>query len=341
MTTTARLGVGIIGLGVGEQHARAFSAHPDCRVAALCDMDGARLNDVARQYPGAACYSRAEDLIIDPAVEIVSIASNDDHHSAQIIRALRLGKHVFAEKPLCLNRHELREIVSVWREARGPRLTTNTVLRRSPRFQWLKHAITAGHLGTVFCIEGDYVYGRLPKLTSGWRGAIPGYSVMLGGGIHIVDLALWLSNARPAQVTAYGSALGSSHTKFRGNDLVLALLQFENGLIAKIGANFASVYPHFHRLVVHGTEATFENLPPAVSPSARLWQARDGGPPPSAVEAAYPGVGKGDLVPAFVEAILGRGIPDVREEEAFACVATCLAIDQSLAQGRAVEVVYE
>ncbi len=340
-TAKAQLGVGIIGLGVGEQHARAFSAHPESRIAALCDMDSSRLGDVARLYPHAACYSRAEDLIGDRAVQIVSVASNDDHHGEQIIRALRLGKHVFAEKPLCLDRDQLRGIVSVWREARTPRLTTNAVLRRSPRFQWLKEAITAGRLGTVFCIEGDYVYGRLPKLTAGWRGAIPGYSVMLGGGIHIVDLALWLSDARPVQVTAYGSGLGSSHTKFRGTDLVLALLQFENGLIAKIGANFASVYPHFHRLVVHGTEATFENLPPAVSPSARLWQARDGGPPPLVVDAAYPGVGKGDLVPAFVEAILGRGTPDVPEEEAFACVATCLAIEQSLAQGRPVEVVYE
>jgi predicted dehydrogenase len=156
-----------------------------------------------------------------------------------------------------------------------------------------------------------------------------------------VDLALWLTDARPVEVMAYGSALGSSHTSFRGNDLVLALLRFENGLIAKIGANFASVYPHFHRFVVHGTEATFENLPPAVSPSARLWEARDGGPPPSAVDAPYPAVGKGDLVPAFVEAVLGRGTPDVREEEVFNCVATCLAIERSLAQGGAVEVEYE
>jgi len=339
--TATQLGVGVIGLGVGGQHARAFSAHPECRIAALCDIDAEKLSRIVQLFPQAKGYSNAEDLIVDPAVHIVAVASNDDDHCEQIVRALRSGKHVFAEKPLCLDRDGLRQIVNAWRQARGARLTTNTVLRRSPRFRWLKEAIGAGRLGTVFCIEGDYVYGRLSKLTSGWRGQIPGYSVMLGGGIHIVDLALWLSDARPVEVMAYGSALGSSHTSFRGTDLVLSLLRFENGLIAKIGAIFASVYPHFHRLVVHGTEATFENLPAAVSSSARLWQGRDGGPPPSAVEAPYPAVGKGDLVPAFVEAILGRGTPDVSEEEAFACVATCLAIERSLALGGAAAVEYE
>jgi predicted dehydrogenase len=330
---TARLGVGVIGLGVGEQHARAFAAHPDCELVALCDMNAAKLNQVAAAFPGARRYARAADLIDDPGVRIVSVASNDDHHAEQIVRALRLGKHVFAEKPLCLKRGDLREIVRAWREARGARLTTNTLLRRSPRFRWLKDAIGAGRLGKVYCIEGDYVYGRLHKLTSGWRSEIPDYSVMLGGGIHVVDLALWLSESRPVEAVAYGSSLGSAHTAFRGTDLALALLRFENGVLARIGANFASVYPHFHRVVVHGTEATFENLPAAVSPTARLWQARDGGPPPEEVDSPYPAVQKGALVPAFVDAVTGRGAADVTEEDVFACVATCLAIEQSMQEG--------
>jgi predicted dehydrogenase len=339
--TTIQLGVGVIGLGVGAQHARAFAAHPACQIAALCDMNAAKLDEVARLYPATKRYTRGEDLIDDPAVRVVSIAGNDDDHAHQIVRALRQGKHVFAEKPLCLNRDQLQEIVATWRQARGPRLSTNTLLRRSPRFQWLKQAITAGRLGTVYCVESDYVYGRLQKLTSGWRGRIPGYSVMLGGGVHVVDLLLWLAEERPIEVVAYGGNLGSAGTSFRGTDLVLALLRFESGLVGKVGANFASVYPHFHRLIVYGTEATFENLPAAVSSSARLWEGRDGGPPPAAIDEAYPGVGKGDLIPAFVEAALGRGEPDVPENQVFACVATCLAIDQSVAERRPIKVEYQ
>lgn len=335
------IGVGVIGMGVGEQHAHAFAAHPDCRLAAVCDRNPVQLAAVAKRIPACRHYNRAEDLIDDPEVQIVSVASNDDDHYLQIVRALRNGKHVFSEKPLCLSADELKDIRNAWRQTGGARLSTNTILRRSPRFRWLKEAVAAGKLGTVYCVEGDYVYGRLEKLTDGWRGKIPGYSVMLGGGIHMVDLLLWITAQRPIEVMAYASGRASSGTRYQGNDLVLALLRFENGLLAKIGANFASVHPHFHRFMVYGTEATFENSPEAPAVSARLWTSRDAAQRPDAVDAAYPGIGKGDLIPAFVDAVCGRGCADVSEEEAFAAVAACLAIDQSIREQRPVRVNYE
>lgn len=338
---TARpIGVGIIGLGVGEQHADAFGSHPDSSVVALCDTDSARLAGVAKRFPNARMYSRAEELIDDPHVGIVSVASYDDQHHAQVVRALRAGKHVFAEKPLCTTGPQLREIQTVWRRS-GRRLSTNTILRRSPRFQWLRDAVANGTFGTVYCFEADYVYGRHHKLTDGWRGRIPGYSVMLGGGIHLVDLLLWATGQRPTEVVAYGSGLASVGTSFSGNDLVLALLQFDSGLTAKIGANFASVHPHFHRVVVYGTAATFENPLESCSLDGRLWTSRDPDQLPTPVPAAYPGIGKGDSIPAFIDAVLKRGDPDVNEEELFAAVSVCLAIDQSVAERRPVTVAYD
>jgi predicted dehydrogenase len=341
MIKSAPIGIGVIGLGVGEQHAHSYAAHPDCRLVAVCDRNPAQLAAVSERLPVCQLYHYAEDLIDDPEVEVVSIASNDDCHYAQIVRALRSGKHVFSEKPLCLSTDELRVIRDAWRKASGLRLSTNTILRRSPRFRWLKDAVASGQFGTVYCIEADYVYGRLHKLTDGWRGQIPDYSVMLGGGIHMVDLLLWISAQQPAEVMAYGSGLASRATSFQGNDLVLALLQFESGLVAKVGANFASVHPHFHRLLVYGTEATFDNSPETPSASARLWESRKPEQPPQAIEAAYPGIGKGDLIPAFIDAVCGRGEPDISEDEVFATVSVCLAIDQSLREQRLIRMNFE
>jgi predicted dehydrogenase len=332
---TTPLGVGVIGLGVGEQHAWAFAAHPACRVTALCDRDEAKLDTWAAVLPGARRYKHADDLIDDSSVVIVAVASQDDDHHRQVVRALKAGKHVFSEKPLCLREDELREIVLEWR-ASGCRLSTNTVLRRSARFRWLHDAIRAGRFGRMYLIEADYLYGRLHKLVDGWRGQIPDYSVMLGGGIHMVDLVMWLAGERPVEVVAFGSDCASRDTAFKGNDLVAALLRFDSGLMAKVGANFASVHPHHHRVSVFGTEATFENTP---SGDARLWTSRDPLQPPEAVTAC-PGVGKGDLIPAFVDAVLGRGAPDVSEDEVFAAVAVCLAIDRAAADRRAVAVEY-
>ena len=334
-------GVGVIGLGVGEQHALAFAGLDDCRLVAICDRDPGKLAEVAARLPACRRYARAEDLIDDPEVSIVSVASNDDDHFAQVMRAFRAGKHVFAEKPLCLREAELREIQAAWRASGGLRLSTNTMLRLSPRFSWLREAIRGGRLGTVYAIEADYVYGRLHKLTDGWRGDIPDYSVMLGGGIHMLDLVLWLTGQRPVEVTAYGSSLASRHTRFQGNDLVLALLRFPDGMVAKVGANFASVHPHFHRFVVYGTEATFENPPEAPSGPARLWTSRDPARPPEPVDAAYPAIGKGVLIPSFVDAVFGRGEPFVTEAELFDAVSVGMAIDRAVAERRPVPVTYD
>jgi predicted dehydrogenase len=337
VTTGALLGVGVVGLGVGEQHAREFATHPACLLTALCDRDAAKLECVGASAPAARRYTRAEDLIDDPDVAIVVVASNDDEHYAQVVRALRAGKHVFAEKPLCLSFGQLKDIQHAWRDSGGRRLSTNTILRRSARFRWLYDAANNGRLGRIFAIEADYVYGRLHKLSGGWRGRIPNYSVMLGGGIHVADLVLWITGERPTEAFAVGSDLGSQGSGFSGNDLVLALLRFESGLVAKIGANFASVHPHFHRFVVYGTEATFENT---ISGPARLWTSRVGTDPENYVDASYPGVRKGDLIPAFVNAVLGQGESDVPEPDVFATLSVCLAIDQSAAERRPVRVEY-
>lgn len=328
------IGVGVIGLGVGERHAHAFHRHPECEVRALCDHDAGRLDSVAGKFPGAHRYADAAALIDDPAVSVVSVASYDQDHHAQIVHALRAGKHVFAEKPLCLSTAQLDDIRDAWREGGGEvRLSTNTILRRSPRFAWLRDTIGRGDLGDVYCVEADYVYGRLHKLIDGWRGQIPGYSVMLGGGIHLVDLVLWLTGERPVQVTAFASGRASSGTGFRGNDMAMALLRFESGLLAKIGANFASVHPHFHRLLVYGTRATFENAAEHAAERALLWTGREAETVPEKVFQPYPGVDKGDMLPTFIDAVRGRGEPDVTEEEVFAAMATCLAVDDSIAAG--------
>jgi len=151
-----------------------------------------------------------------------------------------------------------------------------------------------------------------------------------------VDLVLWITQDRPVEVVAYASDRASRRTSYRGNDLVLALLRFESGLLAKIGANFASVHPHYHRLVVYGTDATFENGLDA----AQLWRSRDADGARDRVDAPYPGVTKGALIPSFVAAVLGRGEPDVPEADVFATMAVCLAIDRAALERRPVRVDY-
>lgn len=329
-----RLRVGIIGLGVGERHIHGFRRHPAADVVALCDIDPQVRARVRQSYPGLEVFENAETLIDDPSIDIVSVASYDDAHYAQVTRALANGKHVFVEKPLCTRIDEFQRIRRQLADQPRLRLSSNTILRLAPRFQELRTLIATGAFGRLFNIEGDYLYGRLAKLTEGWRGRSPGYSVTLGGAIHLIDLVLWLTGEPVTEVVSIGNGIASRGSSFHGNDMVSALLLFESGLIGKISANFASVYPHFHRVVVYGTEATFENRPDA----GLLWRSRDPAVAPQRLDAPYPGIDKGDLIPSFVDAVLGNGTAVVAEGDVLAAMAVGLAIDRSLIEGRAVKI---
>ncbi|MGH3051197.1 MAG: Gfo/Idh/MocA family protein, partial [Gaiellaceae bacterium] len=94
------LRVAVVGLGVGEAHAATYARLPDCELAALCDVDAARLGEVAAQHPGVRTTVDPDELLTDPEIDAVSIASYDDAHFAQVRTALAHGKHVFVEKPL-------------------------------------------------------------------------------------------------------------------------------------------------------------------------------------------------------------------------------------------------
>ena len=327
---TRILNAGVIGLGVGARHVPGYEAGGRARVVALCDFDAAKRQEVGAQYPGRRMTADAGDILNDPNIEIVSIASFDNHHRDQVVAAIESGKHVFVEKPLCQTVEEFHAILAALKANPGIKLSSNLILRRTPRFLELRRRIQAGKLGQLYYLEGDYAYGRLHKILSGWRADIPFYSVMHGGGIHIIDLLLWLSGGQVEEVFAYGNRITTEGTLFRHNDLAAALLKFRNGMVAKVTANFGSVAPHHHRLSVYGTEGTFEQGHAATA----YFHSRDPAAAPEPVTDAYPGAAKGDMLPSFIAHILDGTPPDVSTQDVLTAMAVSLAIEQSLASGR-------
>jgi predicted dehydrogenase len=326
------LGVGIIGLGVGERHIAGYEAHPEAEVRVICDIDEQRLAEVAAAHEGVRATASAEDLIDDPGVQVVSIASYDSDHHAQIVHALGAGKHVFVEKPLVQYEEQAREVRALLVANPELRLSSNLPLRRSPRFEWLKEQVDAGTFGRLYYLEGDYDYGRLWKITEGWRGKLDFYSVTLGGTVHLVDLLLWLTGDHVVSVSAAGNQIASAGSQYRFNDFVMATLELESGAIAKVSANFGAVHPHFHGVKLFGTDATFING----LESGTLWRRKDGEPVAELVDAAYPGMEKGDLIHSFVASVLGEGPAEVTEDEVFETLSVCFAIDEAAASGKPV-----
>jgi len=147
-----------------------------------------------------------ETLLQDPEVQIVSVASYDDAHAEQVTKALGSGRDVFAEKPIARTERELADVKAVWLQS-GRHLASNLILRAAPLYRQLRDTISRGELGEIYAIDGDYLYGRLDKITGGWRAGVDAYSVMEGGGVHLVDLMMWLTGQRPHRVTAVGNRI--------------------------------------------------------------------------------------------------------------------------------------
>ena len=320
------LRAGIIGLGVGEQHIAGYRAHPGCEVVALCDIDAQRLEEVGERHGVAWRTTDPQELLTSPDIDVVSVASYDDAHFEQLRAALSSGKHVFAEKPLVLYEEEARELRALLDANPQLVLSSNVPLRESPRFLDLRERVRAGELGELFHVEGDYDYGRRHKLTDGWRGRIPYYSVVLGGAIHVIDLLLWITGRPVVEVTsAIGNGIATRGTQFEHDDFVIATLRFEGGMTGKVTANLGCVSPHFHHIKLYGTDATFINgLPDAVI------HRPDGSEP---ITTAYPGVAKGALIESFVEQILTGTPAKVTADDVFATLDVCFAIEAALRDG--------
>jgi predicted dehydrogenase len=331
-----RLRVGVIGLGVGEKHALAYAQDPRCELTALCDHSEERLAHVGSDYPDARCTTDAGALLADPELDLVSIASFDDNHFEQALAALRAGKHVFCEKPLCRTLDETRALAEALRMRSDTHLMSNLVLRSAPLYRWLRDQVDAEALGTLYSFDGDYLYGRLHKITEGWRRDVDGYSVMLGGGIHLVDLMLWLSRERPATVAASGNGIATEGSRFRYQDYVAALFEFPSGLVGRVTANFACVHAHQHVVRMFGTEATFIYD----DAGARLYTDRAPDTAPRLIEAAPLPPTKAELIPEFVAGILDGGDVRSQTQHDLDVVAACVAADRALAEGGRVDIEY-
>ena len=325
---------GIIGLGVGEAHIEGYRKHPDCEVVSICDFDDQKLEKCSGRYPSLKSTNNDADILTDPSIDVVSIASYDNYHHGQVLAAIRHGKHVFVEKPLCLCEEEALEIRCALAERPEIKLSSNLILRRSPRFLAVRDLFLEGRLGDLYYLESDYNYGRLEKLTEGWRGGLDFYSVVYGGGVHVVDLLLWLTGERVVEVSSYGNRVASKGSRFSRDDFVVSLLKFENGTIGKVSANFGCVSPHFHSLVAYGTKGTYINEPSC----GRLIESRSAAGKATEIAAEYPGVEKGDLLLSFVDSILTGGRAEVDVEDVFGTMSVCFAIEKSLEEGRAVPV---
>ena len=161
--------------------------------------------------------------------------------------------------------------------------------------------------------------------------------MLLGGGIHLVDLMLWLTGERPTRVAAAGNRISTEGTAFRYHDLVAATYEFSSGLVGRVTANFGSVIPHRHVVRMFGTEATLVSD----DAGARLYRSRDPQTEPEHLELAAVPASKAELIPDFVGRVIAGDADGQRVRHELDVISACIAGDRALATGGSIDIEYD
>jgi predicted dehydrogenase len=216
-------------------------------LAWICDSSPDRLDALARRYPNARATTSFTDLLDDPDVEAVVIATPVPTHYELARAALEAGKHVFVEKPPAMRAAEMEELVRI-AEERGRVLMPGHLLLYHPGVRKLKELVDCGELGQVLC-----VYGNRQNL-----GTIrTNENALWSLGVHDLSVILHLIDEEPDEAWAHGNAFLTPGVE----DVVFCYLHFPSGKIAHLHLSWLD--PHkMRKLTVVGRDkmAVFDDM---------------------------------------------------------------------------------
>ena len=242
----------IIGMGIGQKHLEAIDNYKKSFVKIICEKDEKKIQILKKRYPDKIITKNESDIFKDPSINLVSIASYDNFHYSQVMKSLKSNKNIIVEKPMCLKLSQLAEIYKILKEKKNIKMTSNLVLRVNSLFKEFKKRVD---IKNTYYIEADYIWGRKKKLFE-WRSKLKDYSLILGAGIHIIDLVMWILRSKPISVTTFSNRKSTIKSKFRKNSLYVMLFEFPSKILVKITANGAAAHNHYHEMKIFSKNET-------------------------------------------------------------------------------------
>ena len=183
-----------------------------------------------------------DEVLADPAVDVVNISGPNQVHTPQGIAAAQAGKHILVEKPMALTRDENRALRDAVARA-GVKSVVSFVLRWNPLVETLRSLLSAGAIGELLDIEVDYWHG-IGTWYSGWEWAHTvktGGSATLLAGCHALDALRFLSGREVVEVSAMSNNKKNLY-EFDAN--VVATMKLDDGTIAKSSVLLDAVIPY-------------------------------------------------------------------------------------------------
>ena len=213
------ISIGIIGCGYwGPNLIRNFNQIPDCKMLMCCDLDEKKLERMRTLYPAMQTTSRVDDLICNPEIDALGIATPVSTHHDLAKQALRQGKHVFVEKPLCHSSEACLELIRLAETNRRILMVGHT-FEYTAAVDKIREIVKSGDLGEILYISSARL--NLGLLQSD-------INVIWDLAPHDISIITYILGQHPIAVNGHGKGHYRKHIE----DVATLTLDFPNGTIA-------------------------------------------------------------------------------------------------------------
>lgn len=228
--------VGVIGYGYwGPNLVRNFMLAQGSAVTRVCDLSEERLTPLHKLYPGLRTCNRSDDLVNDPQIDAVVIATPVSSHFELAMSALKAGKHVLVEKPLASTSDQARRLIDE-AAARNLVLLVDHTFVYTPAVRKMREIIVAGQLGDVYYYDAVRVNLGLFQHD---------VNVIWDLAIHDLSIMDYVLPEKPVAV----SATGISHIPGQPENVAYITLFFSGPQIAHVHVNWLTPVKVRHTLI--------------------------------------------------------------------------------------------
>jgi predicted dehydrogenase len=222
-----RLGIGVIGCGYwGPNLLRNFHESRDCRLIAVADLNPDRLAWAQSQYPHIKATGQVHELIENPDIDAIAIATPVNTHFELALKCIRAGKHILVEKPLCHRSDLARQLIDEAAKRRLVLMVDHTFIY-TPAVRKIRQLIEQGELGDIHYYDSARINLGLVQAD---------VNVLWDLAVHDLSIIQFLFSETPQAV----SATGMRHIAGRPETIAYLTLHYASGLIAHCHVNWLS-----------------------------------------------------------------------------------------------------
>jgi predicted dehydrogenase len=222
-----QIGIGVIGYGYwGPNLVRNFSNGESTNLIGVCDLDPGKLVTSQRLYPGITTTSDFRDLLTNPEIDAVAIATPARTHYDLALAALKAGKHVFVEKPLAPTSEQVRRLIDE-ADRRNLILMVDHTFLYTPAVQKIRELIHTDSLGEI------YYYDSIRSSLGLFQSDV---NVIWDLAVHDISIINYILKEKPVSV----SATGSCHVAGSPENMAHITLFFESKCVAHVSVNWLS-----------------------------------------------------------------------------------------------------